>query len=151
MLVIIHKRKFFYLILTKDGLSFIKSSSNQTSDKIILRHDIRDTLRHVFLKFKIAVRNDTDQMLFRIDNRHTGNPEFAHQGFRIRKGMLRSKRKRIVDNAVLGTFYKINLLRLLVDGHVFMNNANTAFSCNRNGHTVFRNCIHGSAHDGNIQ
>ena len=44
----------------------------------------------------------------------------------------------------------VYLIGLCLDRHVFVDNTDAALSCHCNGHSVFCNGIHGSAHHRNI-
>ncbi|MNW57397.1 hypothetical protein D3C74_352040 [compost metagenome] len=65
--------------------------------------------------------------------------------------MVWSKRKRIRDNATFGALHTVYLFRLLLHGHILMNNADAALTGNGDRHGCFSDRIHTRAHQRNVQ
>ena len=65
--------------------------------------------------------------------------------------MIRREEKRIRDDAVLRPLDAIHHLRLFLNGHVLMNNADAALPCHRDSHAVFCYGIHARAHHRNVE
>ena len=55
------------------------------------------------------------------------------------------------NNAVFGALYLVDFARLSGNRHIFMDNADAAFTGDGNRHGGFRNRIHASAHHRDIQ
>ena len=107
-------------------------------------------MRIIFLEFQITVRNDPDQ-LFTHRDRHTGNAKFGHQIIRILQRMLRRQGKRVADDAVFRTLHLIDLIRLLLNRHILVNNADASLTCHGNCHPMLGDRVHSCAHHGNVQ
>ena len=57
----------------------------------------------------------------------------------------------IVYNAVFASLDAVDLIDLLLDGHILMNDAYAAFTGNGNRHAGFGDGVHGGCHDGNVE
>ena len=65
--------------------------------------------------------------------------------------MLRGKEERVGDDAVLAALDEIDLLGLLLDRHIFMNDADAALARDGDRHARFGHGVHGRAHDGDAE
>ena len=65
--------------------------------------------------------------------------------------MFRSQRKRVCDHAILRTFHLVHFFRLRLDGHILVDNADTALSCHGDRHPVFCHGVHPRTHHWNIE
>ena len=108
---------------------------------MVLGHDILDFCAVILQKAKVAVCQDSDQLPF-LTNRHTGNFILCHNLIRVIDKMLRGQIKRIRNYAVFRALYGIHFVRLRGNAHIFMNDANAAFSRNGNCHFGCGNRIH---------
>ena len=61
MVVIIHQRQLFDLIITKDLFCLVQSGADKARHKVLLRHDETNRFGHIFFKFQIAVCDDTNK------------------------------------------------------------------------------------------
>ncbi|MOA06439.1 hypothetical protein D3C78_1260720 [compost metagenome] len=148
---LVNQWKLLDFMLLKDNLRFRKRCSYRSRHEIVACHNLADFNFVIMNKTQITIRQNTDQFMFIINDRYTGNTEFPHNFFCIRYQMICRKRERICYNTALGTFYTIHFLCLLFNGHILMNNSNAAFTCNGNGKCCFRYRIHPCADQWNVK
>ena len=65
--------------------------------------------------------------------------------------MIGREEKRVRNDAVFRTFDRINLVRLLFDAHILVDDADSAFTRNRNRHFGSGDRIHGRGQKRRIQ
>jgi len=116
------------------------------SNDVTFRHHLINTLVMVFLKTKVAVGNNSHQMSFIIYYRNTANLILGHQAQCIgyRRSSLDSHR--IINHTIFGTLYNSNLTSLFLNRHILMDNTDTTFTSNGNGHFRFGNSVHSSCY-----
>ncbi|MNN58365.1 hypothetical protein D3C81_1734100 [compost metagenome] len=102
-------------------------------------------------KAQISISQNPYQLISFIYDRHTGNTVFAHHNFGVGYQVVWCKREGIRNNAALGAFHAVHLFRLLLHGHILMNDADAALAGNRNRHSCFRDRIHTCTHQRDIQ
>ena len=88
----------------------------------------------VGLKFHIAVGDDADELAGFVHDGNAGNAVFGAEIVRIAQRVLRGKEERVGDDAVLAALDEIDLLGLLLDRHIFMNDADAALARDRDRH-----------------
>ena len=151
MAFLVDDRKLFLARLSEDLLGFLKRDTFLRGDQVLGRHVLGNLPGEILLELEIAVRDDADQLSFRIHDRNTGDAVLSHQVFGFLKGIVRSEREGIRDDAVLGALDLVDFFRLRFDRHVLVDDADSALACHSDGHTVFRHRIHAGAHDRNVE
>ena len=114
------------------------------------RHDIADQRIHARFKADITGGNDTDQIAIG-ENRHTGDVVLMGQLNQVTDGGAGVDGDRILDHTGLKLFDLAHFESLLLDGHVFVNNAHATFLRHGNRQTGFGNGVHGSGQQWDIQ
>ena len=137
-------------MLGEDCLRGIEVGTDRRGHEVILRHHVRNRLIEIGFKAEVAVGQDADQLSV-FGNRHAGDTIAAHQLLRVAHLMLGRKIERIGDNAVFASLDLVHHRRLRFNGHILMNNAQSAFTCNGNRHLVIRDRVHSGAEHRNIQ
>ena len=64
--------------------------------------------------------------------------------------MVGGQEEGIDNNPVFRTFYPVNLIGLLFDGHVFVDDTHAALTGNGDGHAGFGNGIHSGGHQRSV-
>ena len=146
----VHDRKLLDAVSRQDGLRFLQRRSDRRRDQVVFGHHLADRLGVIRFKPQIPVGQNADQLSFP-GNGNAADAVPAHQLLRVADQVLRAEEKRIGNHAVLAALYLIHLGRLLLNGHVLMDDPQTAFPRHGNRHTAVRHGIHGGAHHRNIQ
>ena len=133
MSVFIDDRQFFDFIFLENIGSLFQIGRLRGDHQIVFGHHQVDEFVEIAFKTQVAVRHDTDQHPIVIDYRNTPDMKFFHHRQRIAYRRAAFDSHRIVNHTVLGTFYRVYLLGLRLDRHIFMDHTDTAFASNRNG------------------
>ena len=151
MTVLIHQRQFFHTVLLQNGFCLFQSGADRGGDQPLLRsHHFGDLNVEIGHKPHIAVGDDTHQFAVLADG-NTGDLEFTHQRIGFINKVIGRKEEGLIDNAVLTALYPLNFFRLLLDGHILMNDTDAAFPRHGDRHLAFGNSIHRGTHQRNIQ
>ncbi len=151
MTLFIHQRELLDAMLGQNLARLLVGRAHRRGDQILARHDLVDRAGIVGFKAEIAVGQNADQLARLIGNRHAGNAVARHQLFRVGNKVVRAEVERIGNNAVLRALHAVNLLRLLLDGHVLVDDAQTAFARHGDGRLGLRHRIHGRRQERDIQ
>ncbi len=148
--VFINDGKFLDPVFSENFLRVRKRRSDRRGNEVVLRHHVFDRLFKIRLETQIAIRQNADEFsLFR--NGHAADAVTLHQRNRVFDQMLRFEIERIGNDAVFAAFYFIDLFRLFLDAHIFMNDPHSAFARHGDRKTAFCNRIHCGGNDRNIQ
>ena len=130
---------YFHLDSRSNGDEFLPASG----------HQFRDGFFMIGFETQVTVGEDAHQ-LRPADDRDSGNPITFHQlqGFADRLGGFDGDR--IGDHSAFRAFNPIDLIRLFLDGEVFMNYSETAFLCHADRCVGLRHRIHRRAEKGNV-
>ncbi|MMZ61809.1 hypothetical protein D1872_239780 [compost metagenome] len=90
-IVLIDQRQFLDLMLLQKHFGLLQRRTNRCGNQVVAGHDLADLDAVVMHKPQIAVRQNPDQFMLVVHDRHPGNPEFAHHRFRIGNQMVRRK------------------------------------------------------------
>ena len=119
--------------------------------QIVLRHDLLHGTVETALKAQVAVCHDTHEVLVVVDHGDTSDMILRHDVQSLCHRRSQGDRDRIIDHAVLSTLHDSHLTRLVLDGHILVNNTDTTFTCNGDGHLRLCHSIHGSRHKRHVQ
>ena len=148
----IDHRKFLDLVLLKDILCLGKSSTDSGRNKVLSGHHLGNLTIQVLLKTQVTIGDNTNEAT--IGTHYYGNATnmiFRHQGEDIANGSVRRCANGSVYHTVLGTLHLADLMRLSLNAHVLMDNADTAFTSHGNSHLGLGHCIHSSRDDRDIK
>ena len=151
MTLFIHQRELLDAMLGQNLARLLVGRAHRRGDQILARHNLVDRAGIVGFKTEIAVGQNTDQLARLIGNRHAGDAVARHQLFRVGNKVVRAEVERIGNNAVLRALHAVNLLRLLLDGHVLVDDAQTALARHGDGRLRLRHRIHGRRQERDIQ
>ena len=138
--ILIYNGQLLNFMPAQDLLGLCQCGTFRCSDQILLGHHAVDQLGHIGLKFHIPVGNDANQLPV-VADRHAGNLILGAQFVRLRQRVAGSQPERICNNAILTALDHVHLLSLSLNGHILVDDADTALPCHGYGHAVFR---HGS-------
>ena len=113
-------------------------------------HHVADGLIEVGLKAQVAVGEYAHQTAVFGDG-YAADAVLAHQFLGVGDLVLGGKIEGVGDNAVFRALDLVHLAGLLFDGHILMNDAQSAFAGHRNRHVVVGHSVHRSAEHRDIQ
>ena len=116
-------------------------------NEVFACHHVVDFLAHVALETQVAVRNDTHKVVLLVNNWNAANVELVHKVQRGAHRRAPSYRYGVVNHAVFGALHYCNLARLLLNRHVLVYYAYTAFAGYGDSHFRFRHRVHGSGNE----
>ena len=147
----IYHGKFFNFVLLEDLSRLFQIRRLICGDKVILCHHIINEFVEVTLKTQVTICDYSHKVFGIINHRNTTDMVFFHHLQSIGNSAAAFDSDRVVNHTVFSTFHGMNLASLLCDGHVFVNNTDTAFTCYRNSKLLLRNSVHSGRHDRNIK
>ena len=80
-----------------------------------------------------------------------GDPILGHDFEGLSKRDVRRDGDGVHDHAAFGTFYAVDFFALAVDGHVAVDEADTALAGDSDGETGFGYGVHGGGGQGNVE
>ena len=125
-------------------LRLLERRADRRGDEVILRHDLLDAHIVVLEELKVAVGDYADQTP-RLDNRNAGDAELPHQFVGVVDVVVGRKVEGVGDDAVFTALYLVDLVRLLLDGHVFVDYADAAFARHGDSHARLGDGVHRGA------
>ena len=138
-------------MLLQDFFRLFKRGPDRSRDQRFGGHHFLNRHGIIPYKAKVTVGDNANQFPVFIHNRHTGNPVFGHQFFRVVDFVLGCQIKRIGDHSAFGTFDAVNFLGLFFHFHVFMDDSDSALPGNGNRQFGFGDSVHSRADQRNIQ
>ena len=150
VVLVIDHEKFFHAVLVKNFFRFFERGSDRDRDEIFLGHHLVDGNVEAGFKAQVAVGENSDKLAV-VRNRHSGNLVFAHDLKRIANLVGGMHGDRVDDHAAFRALHLVHFVGLLIDGEVAMDDANPALLGERDRHVRLGDCVHGGAHDGNVQ
>ena len=117
---------------------------------IFAGHDGGNAGIKVALEAHIAAGDDTDQVIA-VEHRNAGNIVFRGQVDQFAYRGAESDGNGVTNHTGLVFLHQADVMGLLFDGHILMNNADTAFLRHRNRQTGFGDCIHCGRDQGDIE
>ena len=146
----VHDGQLFNAVGRQQFLGLLQRGAHGSGDQVLAGHDLADGAGIVRLEPQVAVGQDAHQLLSTGDG-HAADAVAGHQRLRVPDQMFGREIKRIGDHAVLAALDLVNLRGLLLDRHVFMNDAQTAFPGHGDGQTGVRHRIHGGGQKRHVQ
>ena len=145
--VLINKRELFDLMLHKYLLCACKVCADGCCNKVVLCHNVLYQHRiKVFYKSEVAVCKYAYELVLFVNDRNARYLVSAHKCVRLGNRFVRRERERVNDNAVFRPLYLVDLFCLSFNGHVLMNDADTALTSNSDSHSGLGNCVHSRCH-----
>ena len=148
--VFIHDGKFFDAVLAEDFLRLFQRRADGRRDEVFLRHDVIDRLIVVGFEAEIAVGQNADELAVFCDG-HAADLVPLHERDRLAHAVVGREEKRVGDDAVFAALDLVHLARLLLDGHIFMDDADAAFAGDSDRELALGDGVHRRAHQRYIQ
>ena len=149
MELIVHNGELFHLVAPEDLLGLLQRGALLCGDQVVLSHHVIDQLAHIGLELHIPVGDDADELSVVADG-YAGDLILGAQLIRLGQRMAGGQPEGVCDDAVLTALDHIHLLGLCPDGHVLVDDADTPFPGDGDGHAVLGNGIHGGAHQRDV-
>ena len=132
--VLIDDGQLFDFVLAQRLLGFLKRRPLAADDEIFARHELADLPVEVGFKLHVAVGDDANKLAGLVHDGDAGNAEFAAKGIRVAQRVLRGEEERVGDDAVFAALDEVDLFGLLLDRHIFVDNADAALARNGDRH-----------------
>jgi hypothetical protein len=130
------------LVAVKDLFSLGERRADRRSHKIARSHQRGDRLRDVVLEAQVAVGQDADEHIVRVDDRHTADVVSTHQIERVRHKRVGRQRHRLDDHSRLAALDLVHLGDLILDREVAVNDPDAAFARERDRQARLRDGVH---------
>ena len=138
----VHDRQLLDTVGSQDLLGLLQRGSFRAGDQVFTGHHLADLPAVIRFKPQVPVRQDADQFALPGD-RNTADLVPAHQLFRVADQVVRAQVEGVCNDAVLAAFDFVHLCGLLFNAHIFMDNAQAAFTGHCNRHLAVCDRIHG--------
>ena len=119
--------------------------------EVLLRHDLLYRTIQTTLKAQVTVRHDTHEMTIIIYHRDTTDMILRHDVEGLRYCGTNGNSDGIIDHTVLSTLDDSHLTGLIIDRHILMNDTDTTFTGNGDGHLRLGDGIHRCCHKRDVQ
>jgi len=110
--------------------------------EVLARHDVVDEFVHLAFEPEVAVRHDADQLAVVVNDGDAADVVLAHQHECVADGFAALDGDGVVYHAVFGTLDDSHLAGLLVDRHVLVDDADSAFTGYGDSHGRFGYGVH---------
>ena len=124
--VLIDNGKFLDLAAHQDIRRFSQADTLAGRDQMRGSHHIGDGTPVVNMEPKVAVGNDADQVTLGVHDRDAADVVAGHHGEGVADRRIGTDGDRVIDHAVLRSLDTADLLALRLDGHVLVNDTDTA-------------------------
>ena len=148
--VFINDGQFLNFVFLQNILGIFQFHALGARDEVFFGHNFGHGLGQVFLKTQIAVGNNAHQFVGSVHHGNTANFELGHDALGIGQRRVFGQRDGVHNHATFGAFHLANLRGLLLNTHVFVDNANAALLGNGHGQLVFGNGVHGGRQQRNV-
>ena len=149
--LVVNERQLFDLMLHEYLLCTVEVCINRSGNKVLSCHDLADLYGKISDESQITVCEYTLQLAVLINYRNTRYLVLAHENICFFNGPVSCQGERINDNAVLASFYLIDLFGLLLDGHILVYDTDTSLTGDGDSHTGICNGVHSGSHDRSIE
>ena len=147
----IHHRQFLDFVFLQNFRGSIQIGRLARGNQSVFGHYFVDPLFHFALETQIAVGNNSHQRVIFRHHRNAANFVLSHHSQRIGNRFFGMNADGIQYHTVFGTFHGAHLLCLIVNGHIFVDNADAAFARNSDSHSGFGNGVHCGRHHGDVE
>ena len=143
----IHHRKFFNFVFLKNFRCLVEIGRGRSGYQMVAGHHFINFSIHIFFKSQITVGNDTNELFVFIHHRNTSDVILTHNMKSIEHLRTSLNGNRVVDHTIFCTLHRMHLAGLLLDGHVFVNDTDTALAGNGNSQRRLSDGVHCSRHE----
>ena len=132
-------------------LGFFKIRTVLSDDEVAVCHDLSHGAFVILFKTEVAVGDDTDQRIGFVHHRNASDAVFLHDGQRVPHRGLSGEGHRVLDHAAFRSLHAAHFGGLLGDGHVLVDDTNSALAGHGDGHSAARHRVHGRGDDRGFQ
>ena len=148
----IHHGQFFHLVLLQHLLGIVPvRTGGWNGDQAFGCHHILHGNVQVLLEADVAVGHNTHKPTGAVGDRNAADVILLHQAQGVPYRLVLGDGDRVYDHAVLGPLHLAHLAGLGGDAHILMNNADSSFPCQGDGHRRFCHGVHGGGHNGDVE
>ena len=119
--------------------------------EVLACHHLVNLAALVGLEAQVAVGHDAHQLVVSTHYGDAADVILSHQIQRIAYGLAAHDGDWVIDHTVLGTLYDSHLASLLLDAHVLVDNADTAFTGYGDGHRRLSDGVHSCGDKRNLK
>ena len=148
---IVDHKELLDSVLVEEHLGLVECCTDRGSHQIVLGHKICNGTLKLGAKPQVTVGQNALELALDIDNRQTRNAEACHHIQRLAHRLPRLHRHRIDNHSGLRSLDSIDFFGVPLDGHVFVNNAETAVLGHRNCHVGLGHGVHCRRNDGQVE
>ena len=150
--LVVYHGEFLHLVLLQDRLHILAvGAGSGDAHKAFGSHDVAHGDGKVLLETDVTVGDDTHQATAAVGDGDAANVVFLHQAKGIGHGLVLVNGNGVGDHAVLRTLYLTYLTGLGGDAHILVNDADSAFARQGDGHGRLGDRNHGGRHDGDVE
>jgi hypothetical protein len=135
--------ELLHLVLAQQVQGLLPAGSDRGGDQGHRRHDRGDAPRMVRLEPDVAVGHDAEQGAVLGGDRQAGDAVPGAQRLYVGDRRVRAAGHRVGDHPGLGPLHHVGLLRLVLDGQVAVQHADTALAGHGHGHPRLGDGVHG--------
>ena len=147
----VHHGQLLYLVFLQDGGGGLQVGLLMGGHEVLAGHHLIDGLVEPTLKAQVTVGDDTHQMVLVVDHGNAADVVVVHHFQSVLHRLAAADGHGVVDHAVLGPLHDGHLVRLFLYRHVLVDDADTAFARDRNGHGRLGDGVHGGRHERDIE
>ena len=149
--VVVDHRQLLDLVAMQDRLGLLERRPDRRRHEVPRRHQRGDGLRGVGLEAEIAIREDPDEDVLVVDDRHAGDPVALHQLERVGDEVARPERHGLDDHPRLGALHLVDLGDLVGDREVAVDDPEPALARQRDREARLGHGVHRGGDDRDVQ
>src|ERR1043165_4523676 len=138
-------------MLVEDLARLLERGADGRGDEVLLGHALGDRQVEARLEAQVAVGENADELAVGVGHRHAGDFVFLHDLQRLGDRLPRPHGDGVDDHARLGALDLVDLFRLLLDGHVLMDDAEPALLGHGDGQARLGDGVHRCGDDGDVE
>ena len=147
----VHHGQLLDLVAVEDLLGLGERRPGRRGDEVAAGHQGRDRLGEVVLEAEVAVREDADEDLVLVDDRHSGDVVALHQPERVRDAVGGAEGDGLDDHPRLGALHLVDLGHLGLDREVAVHDPDPALAGERDREPGLGDRVHRGRHDRQLQ
>ena len=139
-------------VLVQQADDFVLGRTFLHRDQLVLAgHDVLHRIVGLLLEAQVAAGDDADQPVAFFHHRHTGDVVRARDVHDLADRGMRAHGDRVADHAGLELLHQPHFRGLAFDGHVLVDDADTAALRHGDGEPRLGHGIHGRRHQWNVE
>ena len=151
LVVVVYNRKFLNFVFLQNLCCCNQVGLDVCGNQTFAGHHFIYGTVDVLLKAQISVSDNSDQVVLVINYGYTSNVIFAHEGQSVLNFASTLDGYGVVNHTVFSTFYNCNLASLFLNSHILVDNTDSSFTRNGDGHIGFGHRVHCSGNKWNLE